>query len=53
MDLQRDRLISLTRRHFFGRGAAGIGMAALAGLLGGDAHAGFRAYRISLPKRSA
>ena len=39
MDSQRDRLISLTRRHFFGRGAAGIGMAALAGLLSGEARA--------------
>src|SRR6202041_700491 len=35
----RDRLISMTRRHFFGRGAAGVGMAALAGLLSGDARA--------------
>ena len=34
---ERDRLISMTRRHFFGRGAAGIGMAALAGLLDDDA----------------
>lgn len=30
--------LQLTRRHFFGRSAAGIGMAALAGLMGQDLH---------------
>ena len=31
--------LQLTRRHFFGRSATGIGMAALAGLLGKEARA--------------
>src|SRR5579872_2988976 len=34
-----DAGLSLTRRHFFGRSASGIGMAALAGLLGKDLRA--------------
>ncbi len=47
MNPQADPLISLTRRHFFGRGAAGIGRAALAGLLSGDAHAENRPAAVS------
>ena len=31
--------LQLTRRHFFGQSATGIGMAALAGLLGNEARA--------------
>jgi hypothetical protein len=31
--------LQMTRRHFFGRQASGIGLAALAGLLGGELHA--------------
>jgi hypothetical protein len=35
MDTLHDRLLLLTRRHFFGRSATGIGVAALASLLNG------------------
>src|SRR4051812_22987239 len=34
MDPIRERLDSMTRRHFFGNGAAGLGSAALASLMG-------------------
>ena len=39
MDPIQDYGLSLTRRHFFGRSAVGIGAAALASLLGRDAFA--------------
>ena len=37
MDPIREHGLALTRRHFFGRSAVGIGTAALASLLGQDA----------------
>src|SRR6201989_2366336 len=40
MDLARERVDAITRRHFFGRGALGLGTAALASLLPGRADAG-------------
>ena len=39
MGLLNETGLRLTRRHFFGKSATGIGMAALAGLLGQDLHA--------------
>ena len=35
----RERVASMTRRHFFGRSATGVGAAALSALLGRDLHA--------------
>ncbi len=45
MDPRAEHRLLLTRRHFFGRSAAGIGAAALANLLGAESAAG-RARRI-------
>ncbi len=48
----------MTRRHFFGKTAAGLGVAALADLLAGDLHAaetteaGCRGSRTSRPRPS-
>ena len=41
MDLHQERIDTITRRHFFKRGGLGLGVPALASLLGGDrsAHA--------------
>src|SRR5271166_1683915 len=39
MDPRLENQLLLTRRHFFGLGSTGIGVAALAGLLNGDLHA--------------
>ena len=39
MEPRSERLLQLTRRHFFGKAATGIGMAALASLLNEDASA--------------
>src|SRR5579864_1581536 len=39
MDPRLEAQLLLTRRHFFGLGSTGIGVAALAGLLTGDLHA--------------
>jgi hypothetical protein len=39
MNPLQDTLLSLTRRHFFGRAATGIGLAALASLLEGESRA--------------
>ena len=39
MDPRIEARLLLTRRHFFGLGSTGIGVAALAGLLNGDLHA--------------
>ena len=39
MDMNGDAALTLTRRHFFSRGSTGIGVAALASLLGEDAWA--------------
>ncbi len=35
----RERIAAMTRRHFFGRSATGVGVAALSALLGGDLEA--------------
>ena len=39
MDMNGDAALTLTRRHFFSRGSTGLGVAALASLLGEDAWA--------------
>src|SRR5262245_10506653 len=39
MNPLREHLLTLTRRHFFGRSATGLGVAAAATLLGGDLRA--------------
>ena len=51
-----DSALDCTRRHFFGRTATGIGMAALASLLqraGLRGEWSCRACRTSLPRRNA
>ncbi len=52
MPTDRDLQLTLTRRHFFGRSATGIGAAALASLFAGraDAHAGLEGLPHFAPK---
>src|SRR6185436_6350719 len=52
MDPVRDHGLFLTRRHFFGRTAAGIGTAALASLLDQDLRAAPPAPALHLPAKA-